>query len=93
MLLQETMENLKQNDGVADFDLAAAVPDDGTVTTNNPTKVVYTVTPSSGVAYTLTASSAPANSLTKLQAVTLTVAWSEAGAARSLTMVEYIYLK
>lgn len=95
MLMQETMENLKQNDGVAaaNFDLSVAIPDGVTATTDTSTKVVYTVTPSSGVEYTVTADSATANSLTNLQAVTLTVAWTVAGVDRSMTMVEYIYLK
>jgi type II secretory pathway pseudopilin PulG len=93
MLMQETMENLKQNDGVATINLALMVPSDGDlVGTASTTNALYTIT-QNNVTYTVTVTAAPANSLTKLQAVTLTVAWTEVGVDRSMTMVEYIYLK
>jgi Tfp pilus assembly protein PilV len=96
MLMQETMENLKQYDGTSAIKLAEIKPSAGImVGTSTTTYVKYTITESSGVTYTVTGNVATANSnsLDKLKAVTLTVAWSEAGVTRSLQMVEYIYLK
>jgi Tfp pilus assembly protein PilV len=43
--------------------------------------------------YTVSVDEKEANGLSKLRAVTLKVEWKEAGVNRSLTMVEYIYLK
>jgi type II secretory pathway pseudopilin PulG len=90
MLAQESLENLKQNDGVSTtLDLKVMKPEDEgeLIGAGNG----YTLT-RSGVEYTVSAIATPTNGLSKLQAVTLTVAWTEAGVNRSLSMVEYIYL-
>jgi hypothetical protein len=89
MLAQETMENLKQNDGVDTLDLTVMKPTDGVL---NEAGNGYTLT-EDGVEYTVSATAAMANGLANLRAVTLTITWNEVGVDRSLSMVEYIYLK
>jgi Tfp pilus assembly protein PilV len=71
MLAQETLENLKQNDGKKNANWIVTSPP----------------------GYSVSVSNGKANDLDKLQAVTVKVAWQEAGKKRSLSMVEYIYLK
>jgi type II secretory pathway pseudopilin PulG len=94
MLVQDTLETLKQNDGADTLDLTAAVPA-GTEVTTTGTGVTYPVT-ENGIAYQLTLEEPTVTAvaaLTKLKPVQLTVSWTEAAASRSLTLVEYLYLK
>jgi type II secretory pathway pseudopilin PulG len=96
MLAQETLENLKRNDGADGdtFDLKLATPTDATNESGNgTTNYMYNITQDGGVEYTVSITAATANGLANLRAVTSTVAWTEAEINHSLSMVEYIYLK